>query len=197
MVKVIKNLFTKAKESGSDPHMAMLCLRTTTVSHELPPPCVLLNGRNYKGNLPTKTRQAELFTRELQQRQDRQRTQHDKRASKDQADLHPDDLVRVQNPITKQWAPGRITGATGAPRSYNVQTPTGTYRRNRRHLRRSREEFSHRQLLPQPTLDDDDPADDDATPATANAADVPPIAPSPPPLRQSSRVRKPVHRLNL
>ena len=47
-VQTVKKLFTKAKESGGDPHLAMLCLRTTPIYHNLPSPCELLNGRRYK-----------------------------------------------------------------------------------------------------------------------------------------------------
>ena len=54
----MKKLFTKAKESGGDPHLAMLCLRTTPIDHNLPSPCELLNGRRYKSNLTKVTNKA-------------------------------------------------------------------------------------------------------------------------------------------
>ena len=37
-VQPVKKLFTKAKESGCDPHFAMLCLMTTPIDHNLPSP---------------------------------------------------------------------------------------------------------------------------------------------------------------
>ena len=51
-VQTVKNLLQKCKESGSDPHLAMLCLRTTPVDHHLPSPAELLNNRMYQSNLP-------------------------------------------------------------------------------------------------------------------------------------------------
>ena len=54
-VQTVKKLFTKAKENSGDPHLAMLCLRTTPIDHNLPSPCELLNGRRYKSNLPAIT----------------------------------------------------------------------------------------------------------------------------------------------
>ena len=52
MVQTVKHLFTKARESGQDPHLAMLCLRTTPIDHHTPSPCKILNGRRYRSNLP-------------------------------------------------------------------------------------------------------------------------------------------------
>ena len=51
-VQTVKKLFTKAKEGCGDLHLAMLCLRTTTIDHNPPSPCELLNGRRYKSNQP-------------------------------------------------------------------------------------------------------------------------------------------------
>ena len=70
-VQTVKKLFTKAKESGGDPHLAMLCLRTTPIDHNLPSPCELLNGRRYKSNLPAiSSRSDGNVNAFLQQRQD-------------------------------------------------------------------------------------------------------------------------------
>ena len=55
MVQTVKHLFMKARESGSDPHLAMLCLRTTPLDSNTPAPCELLNGRRYRSNVPTVT----------------------------------------------------------------------------------------------------------------------------------------------
>ena len=45
-VQTVKRIFTKAKEGGVDPRLAMLCLRTTPVDHNLPFPCEIINGRS-------------------------------------------------------------------------------------------------------------------------------------------------------
>ena len=51
-VQTVKDLLHKCKESGKDPHLAMLCLRSTPLGHDLPSPAELLNGRVYQTNLP-------------------------------------------------------------------------------------------------------------------------------------------------
>ena len=75
-VQTVENILQKCKESGADPHLAMLCLRTTQTDHHLPSPAELPNSREYQSNLPAMTKPM-LFTRKhghvnakLQVRQD-------------------------------------------------------------------------------------------------------------------------------
>ena len=49
-VQTVKDLLHKCKESGQDPHLAMLCLRGTPLGHDLPSLAELLNGRVYQTN---------------------------------------------------------------------------------------------------------------------------------------------------
>ena len=44
-VRIVKQLLTKAKESGHDPHKAIAIYRTTPLSEKLPSPFQLLYGR--------------------------------------------------------------------------------------------------------------------------------------------------------
>jgi len=227
MVQTIKHLFTKAREGGQDPHMAMLCLRTTPLDHQTPSPSELLNGRKYRSNIPTTTvaklkESPASYTDNLQHRQNLQKAYHD-RDAKSLPPLHPQEHVRVQDPgsKSKSWAPGQITQVLNAPRSYKVQTSSGIYRRNRRHLRQTRESF-HPATFTESKVDDEDNAH--ATSSTAKLATpnadpgeprhdivtsyggVPPPAPPlersvdtgpPVTLRRSSRVPKPPAKLNL
>ena len=41
-VQTVENILQKCKESGADPHLAMLYLRTTPTDHHLPSPAELL-----------------------------------------------------------------------------------------------------------------------------------------------------------
>ena len=50
-VQTNHNLFQKSKESDADPHLAMLCLRSTPLYHNIPTPAELLNSRVYQTNL--------------------------------------------------------------------------------------------------------------------------------------------------
>lgn len=55
-VQTVKYLLQKCKEFGSDPHLAMLCLQTTPINHNLSSPAELLNSRTYQSNLPGVTK---------------------------------------------------------------------------------------------------------------------------------------------
>ena len=138
----VKKLFTKAKENGGDPHLAMLCLRATPIDHNLPSPCELLNGRRYKSNLPAiSSRSDGNVNAFLQQRQDVYKSYHD-RTAKELAPLSPQQTVRVLNPIRKTWDLAKVTNKASTPRSYNILTGQGTaYRRNRQHMRDTQEEW--------------------------------------------------------
>jgi len=84
-VQTIKHLFTRAREGGQDPNMAMLCLRTTPLDHQTPSPRELLNGRKYRSNIPTTTvtrlkESPASYTDNVQRRQDIQKAYHDRDA---------------------------------------------------------------------------------------------------------------------
>ena len=50
-LQTVKGQLQKCKESGSDPHLAMPCLRSTPLDHNIPSPAELLNLRVYQTNL--------------------------------------------------------------------------------------------------------------------------------------------------
>ncbi|KAL9987326.1 hypothetical protein ACROYT_G001612 [Oculina patagonica] len=117
-VQTVKNLIQKCKESGADPHLTMLCMRSTSPDHNIPSPSELLNST----------------------RQDQQKSQYDK-TSKILPALHPDNAVRVRNPQSHKWDPGVIESTVQTPRSYVVAMANGsTFRRNHRHIRPTGEE---------------------------------------------------------
>ena len=191
--------FTKAKENGGDPHLAMLCLRTTPIDHNLPSPCELLNGRRYKSNLPAISLLSDGNVNAfLQQRQDVYKSYHDQTAN-ELAPLSPQHTVRVRNPIRKTWDLAKVTNKGSTPISFNILTSQGTaYRRNRWHLRDTQEEWKE-----QSSNDgiNDDLVDDRAA-AHSGAIPQPesPVAISHRQrveARRSSRVSKPPNRLDL
>ena len=191
MVQTVKHLFTKARESGQDPHMAMLCLRTTPIDHQLPSPSEILNGRKYRSNMPITGKSPTSYTGHLQQRQNLHKAFHNRRM-KDLPPLQAQQQVRVQDPHNHQWVPDEVTEVLKQPRSYKVKTTAGTYRRNRQHLRQTRESFN---------ISDEvsDLSDDDSAAATepAETTTTPVDENTPMPLRRSSRPRKPPDRLDL
>ena len=102
-----------------------------------------------------------------------------------------------QDPTTKRWNPGVIQNATPEPRSYNVKTPTGTVRRNRKHLRPTKETFNyfHRDTSPPPTLTSPIPTPPTPTPPSRTTPPQP--ASSDIPLRRSTHNINPPDKLNL
>jgi hypothetical protein len=140
MVQTVKNTLKKAKESNSDPNLALLCLRTTPVDYTIPAPCQLLSGRKFKTNLITRIKHNVSFRDEVQDRlQDRQDTQkfyHDRHGAKELPPLVTGQRVNIQNNNTGNWSPALIKSTCSEPRSYEVELPGGRIvRRNRKHLR--------------------------------------------------------------
>ena len=137
-VETVKSILHKAKESKSDPYIALLCLRTTPVDHIVPSPMELLYGRKGRCNLPTVIRNdrpnREAISERLEMRQQKQKEAHDIRTKP----LHP---LIVGQPVLYQeqnglWAPGRVIKKCEEPRSYLVRLPNGgILKRNRHHLR--------------------------------------------------------------
>ena len=200
-VQTIKRLFTKAKESGHDPHLVMLCLRTTPIEHGMPSPSELLNGRIYKSNLPTVSiRSDSEVSASLQKRQEGQKMYHD-RTAKGLPALSPEEIVRVFDPHKRTWDLAKVTSRAHTPRSYNIVTEHGsTYRRNRQHLRSTRENWS----APPPFIGVEDTTKDHSTNAVHDATTPPrsPVVPgraqqTQPVARRSNRVTKPPDRLDL
>jgi hypothetical protein len=128
----------KCKESGDDPNLALLSLRATPLKANMPSPAELLNGRKYKTTLPSKIHppcnQEEIRTYLTSQQE--VQTQHYNQHVKPLPELFEGQHVFIQSPIKKTWTPARIVSAANTPRSYNVETETGSQlRRNRVHLR--------------------------------------------------------------
>ena len=51
-VQTVKHTLDKARKSGQDPHMSMLCLRITPIDSQLPSPAELLYQRKLQSNFP-------------------------------------------------------------------------------------------------------------------------------------------------
>jgi len=204
-VQTVKNFLQKCKESSQDPHLAMLCLRRTPLSHDLPSPAKLLNGRVYQTNLPAVSKPSSSSNGDvnvkLQLRQDKQTAQYDKTAKQPIQPLFAEDRVRIHNPANNRGKPGVVHRVADAPRSYMVANSTsGVLRRNRRHLRRTDEAFE----LPVPSKEvpediligdsrskelvtsSSSASPDSVAPSPAGETDPTPVV-VPPPLRRSTR----------
>ena len=96
-VRTIKILITKCRETGPDPRLAMICLRSTPIDHNTPSPCELLNGRVYRSLLPAKQKIHSHHNDNLQKRQDANKSW---KGSRQLQPLHADQDVRVRHPAS-------------------------------------------------------------------------------------------------
>ena len=144
--------------------MALLELRNTPITGIEESPAQLLMNRRLRSSLPMTGAMLEPdvpqnVRTKLCQRQKQQKGTYDKSA-KTLCDLKPGDVVRYKK--GRLWKPAEVIGKNPNPRSYDIRTETGTIlRRNRRHLRKTREDPP----VTAPILDDF--SDDDlGSPAT-------------------------------
>ena len=137
-VQTVKKTILKCRETKEDIDLALLALRTTPLSSNIPSPAELLNGRVFKSTLPGKiqpSKNQEEVRNWLKARQDNQ-CHYYNRHTKELPELHRDQAIYVQDPVRKTWNPARVIDQGETPRSYLRETGTGAQlRRNRIHLR--------------------------------------------------------------
>ena len=142
-VQTVKHTLKKVGPR-SDVQMALLVLRATPIDSNLPSPAELLYGRRVVSNLPVATRNAsgkrcEIRAR-LDQRQATSKERHDARGVRYLSQLSRGEHVRTRHPVTHRWEPGRIVEQCQQPRSYQVESASGSVlRRNRRDTRETSE----------------------------------------------------------
>ena len=112
-IQTVKNLFRKAEESQSDPHVAMLNYRATPLSDSDKSPAELLFNRRLRTKLPVPNGKlvptfAEENRPQLVERQQKYKTVYDRHA-RDLPSLHPGDVVRVQRRGSARQRRGRIS----------------------------------------------------------------------------------------
>ena len=169
----MKNTLKKAAMTRSNPQKALLALRSTPVDSHLPSLAEMLNAGKYKSNLPVIIRNEhwsrDEIRRRLAERQEIQRINHDKRATRPLAPLVAGQDIRMRDFQTNTWQPAKVITSDVHPRSYNVLTPTGNVlRRNRRHLRETSERHTTRTFQ---QSNDDDTRRDDLTPRVDTRTD--------------------------
>jgi hypothetical protein len=153
MVKVIKDLFTRAVSSGEDSMLAIQAYRATPLNGKTPSPAEMMFGRKIQTVLPIRTNLTteQQATRDIKiQAKLYQQHNYDKHA-KEYQELQQYQKVLVQLDHEKQvWRPATVidtpSGLTG-PRTYTVQTSDGAqYPRNRKYLRPSEAGASSTQI---------------------------------------------------
>ena len=136
-IQTVKHVMNKARQSGQDIDLALLCLRTTPIDSKLPSPADLINGRKPQSSLLTKIvdrRQDHGELRErLQERQDTMAYQHYQHARDPRLFTTVKQFASVIKMVDGNL---RRSYKTPNPRSYILATPsTSMIRRNRNHTR--------------------------------------------------------------
>ena len=138
-VKVIKNMFTKCKQSGSDPYLALLQQRNTPKGH-MSSPAQLLMSRRLNCTLPIndnllkpKVVNCNRHRKFLLKNQEDSKKYYD-RGSRELSVLKAEDNIYFKHTPAGQWIPGTVIKVVG-PRSYLIRDQDGNeYRRNRIHI---------------------------------------------------------------
>jgi len=204
-VKTAESLLEKAAKSKRDPYLSLLDWRNTPTEGLNSSPAQRLFGRRTKTLLPTsnhllKPKIPKEVEDKLTLKKAKQAMYYD-RGAKELEELLPGDLVRIQPQPSKlrkrkEWTLARVEGKVDI-RSYQVRTEDGrVYRRNRRHLRRTRETTRDSRfemvLPPRPKPSSRDPPDKvpvpPTTPGTSESQDLPHAAPvQKPPAKPSAQ----------
>lgn len=157
MVGICKRIFAKAKSAGKDPYLGLLEYRTTPTKLGFSP-SQLLMGRKLRSVLPVtldqllpKTPPTEQIKENIQSAKNQQKKYYDQ-GSKTQTSLNIGDTARIQQ-NDKTWKPAVVMQKHN-DRSFSVQTSDGAvYRRNRRHLLKSKEKVPNYQINSESTPD--------------------------------------------
>ena len=142
-VKTAKRIMTKSERSRSDPYLALLDHRNTPSQGLSTSPAQRLMNRRTRTLLPTTATLLEPRVvgeqERMKQRVQKQADYYNKSA-KDLPPLEEGDTVRMQPLVQgkKGWEKAIVSRRLDQ-RSYVVETPSGIYRRNRVHLRKTRE----------------------------------------------------------
>jgi len=141
-IQTVKRTLLKTKQAGRDPDLAMLCLRTTPIDHNLPSPAELLNNRDM-GTITKANTSKQRYSNpdhireELEKRQKQQKRYYD-RTAHDLPPLPPGQTVRVLDQQKGKWTPAIVLKKCLEPRSYILKFPDGSIkRRNRVQIRKT------------------------------------------------------------
>ena len=130
-VQIVKNLFYKSKEEGTDLYKSLMIYRNTPLSHKLQWPMQILQSQTARTQLPMSS-----VARIQQGLGSEQLRVNNKNEHLPIHNYHIGQSVMYLNPINKRWYPAKIRSLCQEPRSYKIETDNGTiYRKTQNHLK--------------------------------------------------------------
>ena len=180
-VKVAKGLIRKSKKAGQDFYMNLLVWRNTPTVSMDSTPAQRMFGRRMRTNIPVAKEllQPQIVERVAEKKTRKQQAQarYYNRGAKDLDELHPGDIVRVHLKPRREWTNAKVREKIGI-RSYRIVTEDGVaFRRNRRQLKKTSENFEEFVDSPMTDMRENRPQRDNRNRANDN-----------PPLRRSTRM---------
>ena len=132
-VQIIKNLFVKAHEEGTNYQKALMIYRNTPLDDNLTSPMQILQARTARSDLPMLYAAKVKFGLASGQ-PPLLRTKKNECAPTYDYKLNQD--VMYLDPVSNKWFPATIVHLLNAKRSYLIRTPEGVeYRQTQQHLK--------------------------------------------------------------
>ena len=130
LVQIVKNLFYKAKDEGTDIYKCLMIYPNTPLQSSSKSTMQMLQQRSARSQLPMSNaapRQLGIAAEQTTANKNQHLPLHD---------LHIGQEVMYQDSVTKRWFPATIKALCPEPRSYQIQTTEGViYRRTQNHLK--------------------------------------------------------------
>ena len=128
-VQIVKNLFYKAKDEGTDIYKCLMIYHNTPLASTSKSTMQMLQQRSARSQLPMLNaahRQLGIVTEQTSASKNQHLPLHD---------LHTGQEVMCQDLVTMRWFPTTIKALCPEPRSYQIETSEGViYRRTQNHL---------------------------------------------------------------
>ena len=129
-VQMVKNLFHKAKDEGTDIHKCLMIYHNTPLASTSKSPMQMLQQRSARSQLLLSNaarRQLGIAVEQPSSNKNQHLPAHN---------FHIGQEVMCQSPITKRWFPATIKALCPDPKSYQIETQEGiAYRRTQNHLK--------------------------------------------------------------
>ena len=130
-VQIVKNLFYKAQEEGTDLYKSLMIYRNTPLSNKLQSPMQIVQSWTARTQLPMSN-----VARTQHGLGSEQLSMKSKNEYLPTHNFHIGQSVMYLNPVNRRWYPATITSLCQEPRGYKIRTEDSIiYRKTQNHLK--------------------------------------------------------------